>query len=160
MEFPNTYAFQSNQFESKKYRIFTKGNSQAHAYLMAQDWLKSNGIPIPEWFKNHNYQVIDISTFYGIYMLTGISEFYQYKTIPINSTFNKFNDYIISNKNNSNQTINVKASCLQKAYESINTLFSNNGIEVPEWLTEGSPNALCTEILLETISFISYCSVL
>ncbi len=155
MEFPNTYMFKCeyNSFNS----ICSKGNSQPHAYIVAQQWLESKGIAIPEWFKNHNYQVIDTSTVYGIYMIANISELSQYTQMPMNFTSNKFNDYIITNKNNRNQSIYVKGSCLRGAYDSINTLFSNNGIKVPEWLTEGSPNALCTEFPLETSQFIYYC---
>jgi hypothetical protein len=160
MEFPNTYVFNcSAGGNCNTTSIFSKGKNQTHAYVVALQWLESKGIVIPEWFKNHNYQVIDISTVYGIYMITNISELSQYTQMPMKFTSNKFNDYFIVNKNNRNQLINVKASSLRGAYDSINTLFSNNGIKVPEWLTEGSPNVLCTEIPLETIQFISYINV-
>ncbi len=152
-ELPNTYIFRCVDSN-----IVSKGKNQIEAYNVAKQFIESNGIAIPEWFKNHKYQVIDISTVYGIYHMCDISELSQYTQMPMNFTSNKFNDYIITNKN-MKQSIYVKASSLQGAYYIINTVFYDKKIKVPEWLTEGSPNALCVELSSGISQFISYINV-
>jgi hypothetical protein len=151
-ELSNTYIFQYGGSN-----ILSKGKNQIEAYNVAQQFIESKGIAIPEWFKNHNYRVIDISTVYGIYHMCDISELSQY-TLGMNFTPYKFNDYIIQNKN-MKQSIYVKASSLQGAYYIINTVFYDKKIKVPEWLTEGSPNTLCVEFSSGISQFISYINV-